>query len=361
MIINNNKLNSLPQQVEENKNNIMLLASYLKEAYKSSLPLNVSDVSVAISVTNATADTTDGWLLDSIGKLFKINGGDGTNLLIEYYTSFRGEQGTHGYNIHYSSYDYVNGSYTYPYSSLNSVGDIRQNDIIVFKNGYIATLYSYDIPTTFTIYDNNIIQLDIQMNVKSTNIYISSSQATYDSGTYSFLIPITAIRKLDGSSFSVDDFDENADNLIYYIDMSSMNPQDVKLKAIYNFRGIDTISTPNNAICNIEMLVGGGKQLYQHNITLFGTASNTLKIQLLSEDNTSFNFTKLKNWLIDKGFETSGADTQYYYKTSGHSSNNTIYDGIAYDNVNNTFRLWYGASCITYTFNDSDFIDDTII
>ena len=96
MEINNNKLNSLPQQVEENMKNIKLLASYLKEAYSTSLTLNNTDVSIAISDTNASSDTIEGWLIDSIANLFKITSGDGTNLLIEYYTSLRGEQGVQG-------------------------------------------------------------------------------------------------------------------------------------------------------------------------------------------------------------------------------------------------------------------------
>ena len=96
MIITNNDLNSMPQQVEENKNNIKILANYLKEAYKTSNDLGDSAVSIAISDTNATADTIDGWLISHDGYLYHITSGDGTNLLLEYYTNLRGVKGDTG-------------------------------------------------------------------------------------------------------------------------------------------------------------------------------------------------------------------------------------------------------------------------
>lgn len=96
MRIINNDLNSMPQQVEENKKNIKLLAQYLKEAYNTSFDLGDSAVSIAISDTNATTDTTDGWLITHDGYLYKITSGDGTNLLLEYYTYIRGEKGDDG-------------------------------------------------------------------------------------------------------------------------------------------------------------------------------------------------------------------------------------------------------------------------
>ena len=96
MEIINNKLNSLPEQVEENMLNIQKLAEYLKEAYKTSSQLTTSTISIAISDTNAPTSVIDGWLLDSRGLLFKINGGDGTNLLLEFYTDLKGLQGEQG-------------------------------------------------------------------------------------------------------------------------------------------------------------------------------------------------------------------------------------------------------------------------
>lgn len=98
MEIINNKLNSLPEQVEENMLNIQKLAQYLKEAYKTSSQLTTSTSSIAISDTNAPTSVVDGWLLDSRGLLFKINGGDTINFLLEFYTDLKGVQGNPGTN-----------------------------------------------------------------------------------------------------------------------------------------------------------------------------------------------------------------------------------------------------------------------
>ncbi len=303
MEINNNKYNSLPEQVEENMKNISLLAQYLKEAYKTSLTLNTTDVSIAISDTNATTDTTNGWLITIDGKLFKITGGDGTTLLLEYYCTFpKGEDGST------LQIDDDNTSFTKVWSSIKT-----NSEIVKAKDKGIY----------YTNVEPTLVGGVLRANV-SDILNISSD------------IPI------------------KYKDLIVYTDGTNA-------KALYVVKELGTIVINMQVEKICDFAVGGGSQLYQHNITLFGVPSNTIKIQLLSEDNTSFNFTKLKNWLIDKGFETSGMDTKYYYKTSGHSSNNTTYEAIAYDNTNNTFRLWFGGSCITYNFNDSDFIDDTII
>lgn len=96
MEIINNNLNSLPEQVEENMKNIKLLAQYLKEAYKTSQELTTSTSSIAISNTNAPTSVVEGWLLDSRGLLFKINGGDTINFLLEFYTDLKGVKGDNG-------------------------------------------------------------------------------------------------------------------------------------------------------------------------------------------------------------------------------------------------------------------------
>ena len=92
------KYNSMPEQVEENKKNIKELIKYIKPVYKCTVALTTSTISVAISDTNAPDDTTQGWLIDENGLLFHITNGDGTNLLIEYYASIKGDTGATGQN-----------------------------------------------------------------------------------------------------------------------------------------------------------------------------------------------------------------------------------------------------------------------
>ena len=89
-------LKSLPEQVDINTNDIKNLKSIIKSSYKTEKELETTTIAIPITDTNAPQDTTSGWLFDSVGHLFSINGGDGTNLLLEYYTNFRGPAGVNG-------------------------------------------------------------------------------------------------------------------------------------------------------------------------------------------------------------------------------------------------------------------------
>lgn len=92
-------LNSLPEQVDINTNDIKNLKSVLKSSYKTEKELTTDTITIPISDTNAPQGTTSGWLYDSVGHLYSINGGDDTNLLLEYYTSLQGLQGNEGVGI----------------------------------------------------------------------------------------------------------------------------------------------------------------------------------------------------------------------------------------------------------------------
>lgn len=92
-------LNSLPEQVDINTNDIKNLKSVLKASYKTEKELETTTITLPITDTNAPQGTTCGWLYDSVGHLYSINGGDDTNLLLEYYTSLQGIQGNEGVGI----------------------------------------------------------------------------------------------------------------------------------------------------------------------------------------------------------------------------------------------------------------------
>ena len=92
-------LKSLPEQVDINTNDIKNLKSIIKSSYKTEKELETTTITIPITDTNAPQDTTSGWLFDSVGHLYSINGGDDTNLLLEYYTNFRGPAGINGVPI----------------------------------------------------------------------------------------------------------------------------------------------------------------------------------------------------------------------------------------------------------------------
>ena len=89
-------LKSLPEQVDINTNDIKNLKSIIKSSYKTEKELETTTITIPITHTNAPQGTTNGWLFDSVGHLYSINGGDETNLLLEYYTDFRGNAGING-------------------------------------------------------------------------------------------------------------------------------------------------------------------------------------------------------------------------------------------------------------------------
>ena len=53
MKVYKNEFNTLPMQVEENMKNIQLLASYLKESFRSTIDLGDTSTTIAIADTNA--------------------------------------------------------------------------------------------------------------------------------------------------------------------------------------------------------------------------------------------------------------------------------------------------------------------
>lgn len=225
MIINNNKLNSLPKQVEVNMENIEILANYLKDVYKTSLELNKTDVSIAISNTNAPVDTKDGWLLDSRGLLFHITGGDGTNLLLDFYTDMKGEKGDSGssgassndkgtYITHVDPIE-IDGVYV---TSTNYIDNISNDDIPIQENDIIIYIDSNDEPTyVFLVTSIN----DTTLSLTKTGTYSKGKKMYLHNivlrdGTYkqfiSFIIindDITPFTKETLTNYIYDNFDSN--------------------------------------------------------------------------------------------------------------------------------------------------------
>jgi len=157
------KYNTLDEQVEENKHNIKELINIIKEAFSTNnISLTISDTTILISNTNAPIDTVDGWLFDDTGKLFKITGGDGTSLLLQFYSDFRGPQGeqgvqglpgVQGYSLRYIDDNYIVGTYTYALSDIANINNIIIGDQIVFTNFYVGKIINIDV-------DNDIIAID---------------------------------------------------------------------------------------------------------------------------------------------------------------------------------------------------------
>ena len=274
MIINNNALNSMPQQVEENKNNIKLLAQYLKEAYNTSLDLGDSAVSIAISDTNATADTIDGWLITNDGYLYKITSGDGTNLLLEYYTRLKGKNAS-------DDIDDNTTSATKLWSSQKTSNEIINTKNLIDKGSYIT--YTSPTPIDSTYYSLNKSDIDnINNEINPTN-----------------------------------------EDLIFYIDSSN------KAKEIYKIYSHDDDFTSFTLVKVAEF---GGKEIYQHNLRWgdSGSGNNSYGVSIFNNSPTPFTFSALLSWLSQHGYvQTTASDTQHVLVGSGKMT----YGGTPYDFV----------------------------
>ena len=179
------KYNSMPEQVEENKKNIKELINYIKPVYKSLIALTIATTSIAIASTNAPDETTSGWIIDENGLLFHITSGDGTNLLINYYATLKGEKGdtgetgatgadgqdgARGYSIHYASVDFDENTTTYNLSDISQNAPVVADDLVLFKNGYLVLIYSVSA-TTITTANGTAILLEIGGSHKVIKVY----------------------------------------------------------------------------------------------------------------------------------------------------------------------------------------------
>lgn len=295
MKIYKNKFNTLPMQVEENMKNIELIASIIKESYRSDIQLLTTDVSIAISDTNASADTTEGWLIDPIGKIFKITGGDGTNLLIEFFTDIRGPQGPEGT----TAIDDDVKSLLKTWSSQKISDKI---DVISDKGIY----YTFVQPTL----------VDSQYELNTSDLE-NPNQYTW----------------------------QKVNDIIVYID------GDGKVKDIYNCVGIqgDFSKIYLEKVGEI-----GGKQLYQHNV-LFTTSGGgyvCCAYPIINDNGSDFTFSTFAKWLYDNGFRDGdsspfGANGKGYDGGAKH-----FYAVYSYDGANINAKIVEGTSYTVTSVSD---------
>ena len=88
----------MPEQVQENKDNIKVLAEYIKEVFNAITPISNEATSTHASLLrNWVVGTTTGFILDPEGKLFKIIGVSDLTVFIQYWASLpQGAQGATG-------------------------------------------------------------------------------------------------------------------------------------------------------------------------------------------------------------------------------------------------------------------------
>lgn len=279
------KYNSLPEQVEENKENIKKLCSYIKDVYHTNegVVLNTASISVAKSLTNADQDVVDGWLFDSVGSFFKITGGDEYALLIEYYTSFKGEDGRDG------------------------ADDIDDNVIANNK------LWSSD--KTYTEIGN----------AKDKGIYYTTTEPTLiDTNVYA----------LDQMLLGNADFlhtPVKISDLIIYIDANN-NP-----KSIYK---VNNISSNILSLSKIADYANGSKKYIHYIYITYAYAASVAKftLRIKNNSNIALTFSDVLTYLSDNSFNDNDKLYSDINGTFYNGSNVGVALGIRYELTNIVVR-----------------------
>jgi len=261
MKIYKNKFNTLPMQVEENMKNIELLASIIKESYRSTTDLGDTATIIAIADTNANADTIDGWLISQDGYLYKITGGDGTNLLLEYYTRLKGKNGSEDIDDNTTSLTKLWSSEKTANEILGLIDDGNTLNNKTWSSDKIAQVISY---------------------VKDKGIYVTDTQPSIDGG---------------GSYYADEDIlNPSAPNPPRYSDLIIYIDGDGKTKYLYQVTGVSGDGTKYYVTQIAEF--GGGTQLYQHNI-LIESANLTFWITIINNNPNTMNASDIYNYLSD--------------------------------------------------------------
>lgn len=149
LIIDGRVVRSPEQQVYKNMEDIKTLFQKIQTWYNCSEELEETDNTVLRAYTNVPDSASSGLLIDQVGNMFSITGGDETTLLITFYASIRGPQGTDGaegsqgpigYSVRHTSENYVNNSTDYLISNLSEATGLKDGDQVVFANSYVGTV-----------------------------------------------------------------------------------------------------------------------------------------------------------------------------------------------------------------------------
>ena len=382
MEIINNKLNSLPEQVEENMLNIQKLAQYLKEAYKTSSQLTTSTSSIAISDTNAPTSVVDGWLLDSRGLLFKINGGDTINFLLEFYTDLKGVQGNNGADgingADGNSFIVTTGTLAIGYTATIQDTDFnvtpKLNDLVLDGNsivGLVTAISGNDV-SVYGLYSIKGEQGTTAIDDNSTSLLTTWSSKKIsdkmdlisDKGIYYTLVQPT----LNGSYYELNTSDlanpnqytyQKYNDIIVYID------SDEKVKEIYNCIGV----SGDFSLLTLQKVgdVGGGAQFYKHTAQTINSAGVNFYVEWIDDNPNAETINDFIQYLIAKGFTiavaTNDSDLTKLYHATGYSASlSASIRGVMY-NTGTSKLAWYAwrktaAYEYPYDFSLSDFIPD---
>lgn len=266
LIINGKVVRSPEQQVFQNMKDIEELQEIVKKSFTTSATLTSSSVSVAINTTNAPEGTTGGWLYTQDAKMFKITGGDDTNLLIEFYADFRGPQGADGSAL---NIDDSSTSLTKVWSSSKTNSEINAliDDTIksaakTWSSNKIDSFISSGIAWTTTDAVGGTMALN--------TIYLGGTLAT---------------------NVTIGDPKIKTNDLIIYVD------NDLVASKLYRVTTVGESNITVSLVCEFAPK----KHLYIHHVLLKKDGTFRIMFYFIDDNATAYDSTTLKQKILNYG------------------------------------------------------------
>lgn len=311
LIINGEAVRSPEQQVYKNMKDIQALKEKIKNMYSCDTELNTASISVALTRTNAPEGTTEGWLIDTTGNLFKITGGDETNILIQFYSNLQGPQGEPGSALN------IDDSTT----SLTKVWSSQKTSNSLDKGIYYTTVEPELSGAIYLLEKIFLSNVSSTTNVKNKDILIYIHNG----------VP-TKIYKITEAS--------GAEMMLELIGTYS---QGVNVVANPTLEGTEAELT-GLQVGDTKYKAGGGKKLYQYEISYRNTDSQILTniTFILSDELTDL--ASFRTWLTTNNHT---ATSNLFYINGGHYKGNCAY-AVYLDNT--TIKIGY-CTPNTYSIN----------
>lgn len=346
LIINGKAVCSPEQQVYKNMKDIETLQKIIKTTYKTSSALTSSSASDSTANTNV-GTAKEGWLMTEDGLLFRIDGNDGTTLLLTYYADLKGPQGETG----------PSGD---PTALIDDTGTANNKCWSSNKTNTMLNTLNADeavgtgiAPSHTKGYSQNII------NGMVTNaVFYTTVAPTLNDGVY--YVTDTNISPLERDIRGVDcEVTPVAGDIIMYID------NDGNIDSLWKI-----LSSVSLSVTKIGSISGGGSQLYQHNIKIFNTnyGQYYINLTIVNDNNSQFGSAfDLYTWLIAKGFEYKDNEHHWFNAYGNWSYGGDYYDVVGIEwNENASNIKFHGISkdgASTQNGNlgtTSTYIDDVI-
>ena len=319
LIINGEAVRSPEQQVYKNMKDIQALKEKIKNTYSTDVTtLTSSSVSVATANVDGLGTATEGWLLDPNGLLFKITANDGTTTTLKYYSDLKGPQGEDGAAVN------IDDNIT----SLTKVWSSQKT------NNEITGLIDDSTPSATKVWSSSKVS-----SLLSDGIYWTSSEPTLVGTEY----------RISGDIYCGEDIINPSgtpgltDNVLKEGDMIAYVDNDGKIASIWYY-----ISGSSPKVVAKVGDIGGGKQSYQHNVSLKIETTSVyaeIVLQITNDSNVAF---------------TKDSLATYATYSADRPINNIIANGFWFDKTNtkqyrvnklynNNGLQWYCTDCNTTT------------